>query len=203
MYEPREFDLKGVQGLSPRAIELHLGLYRGYVEQVNRHLGQIREKPGEAGKATYDARARSLAFEWNGMVLHEIFFDALRGPGRTLDEEGVFAEALDESFGGFDAWKKDLAAMAAVRGVGWVATVRDPETSSTFNVWLDEHQLGTPAGVQTLFVLDLWEHAWLLDYAPARKPEYVQTILANVDWSVIESRCPPAAEGPQRVERRA
>jgi Fe-Mn family superoxide dismutase len=127
MYDAREFNLQAVEGLSETAISLHLGLYRGYVENVNR--------------------------------LHELFFEELRGTGHRPDDSGVFAEALDQSFGGFDAWRKDVLQMAALRGIGWVVAARDRQTNRVFNVWVDEHHFGIPA------------------------------ILANVDWSVVEGRC--------------
>lgn len=181
-YTAREFDLSHVEGLSARAIELHLGLYKGYVQKVNELLG------GDA-QHNADQRARRMGFEWNGMVLHELFFEALRGPGSQIDERGVFAEALDESFGGFDAWRRDLAELAGLRGIGWVATVRDPATSRLFNVWIEEHHLGTPAGVQSVLLVDLWEHAWVLDFQPAQRSAYFDTILKNIDWAIVDERC--------------
>jgi Fe-Mn family superoxide dismutase len=190
-YSPRQFQLESVEGLSLRAIHLHLELYKGYVQNVNRLLAAKLETQ-ESGAATYE-RVRRLGFEWNGMVLHELFFEALRGPGRRIDGKGVFAEALDESFGGFEAWKNDLTALAAARGIGWVAAVRDPATNCLFNAWIDEHHLGMPAGVQTLLVIDLWEHAWILDYPPAERGRYVETVLRNVDWSIVDARA--GAEG--------
>lgn len=184
-YSPREFNLGSVEGLSRRALELHLGLYRGYVDKVNELLA-------DAPSHDPDARARRMGFEWNGMVLHELFFETLRGPGREPDPRGVFAEALDEHFGGFDGWRRDVTALAGLRGIGWVAAVRDPANGSLFNVWFDEHQLGTPAGVQFLFVLDLWEHAWLLDYKPAERDAYVDAVLRNTDWPAVDARCRPS-----------
>lgn len=189
MYSPREFDLKSVDGLSLRAIHLHLELYKGYVENVNKLLTQIREKGGAADEAAYDVRARRLGFEWNGMVLHEIFFETLRGPGSKIDEKGVFAEALDQSFGGFEPWKRDLIEMASLRGIGWVATVRDRTANRLMNVWIDEHHFGMPAGVRPILLIDLWEHAYLLDYVPSQRGAYVETVLNNIDWAVVESRC--------------
>ncbi len=196
MFEVRTFELGGVEGLSLRAVRLHMELYKGYVQQVNQLLTAIREQPDDcvADKAAADARTRRLPFEWNGMILHELFFESLRGPGSSPDEKGVFAEALDECFGGFSAWRDDMVRLAARRGVGWVLTVREAQTNRVFNVWVDEHHLGMPAGVQTLFALDLWEHAYLLDYGAGEKDVYVEVILNNTDWSLIEKRCLPAAE---------
>jgi Fe-Mn family superoxide dismutase len=178
-----------VEGLSARAIDLHLGLYRGYVEQVNALLTQLREKPAGMGQQMHDVVARRLAFEWNGMILHEVFFESLRGTGHRLDDSGVFAEALDQSYGGFDAWRTNVTEMAALRGIGWVITAREPQRNRIFNTWVNEHHLGVPAGVQIVFALDLWEHAYLLDYLPEQRRNYVGKILENTDWTVVERRC--------------
>jgi Fe-Mn family superoxide dismutase len=186
-YTPRQFALEGVEGLSLKAVHLHLDLYKGYVDNVNKLLA-ARAAGGEGKSAEYE-RVRRMAFEWNGVVLHELFFEALRGPGSEPDGKGVFAEALDENFGGFEPWQRDLAAMASLRGIGWVAAVRDPATNRLFNVWIDEHHLKMPAGVQTLVVVDLWEHAWILDYKPSERDAYFDVIMKNIDWSVVEGRC--------------
>jgi hypothetical protein len=89
---------------------------------------------------------RQFAFEYNGVVLHELFFEALQGPGApTLAADGVVAEAADISFGGVDKWQRDVAKRAGTRGVGLVLCVRDPQANRIFDVWVDQHQLGLGA----------------------------------------------------------
>lgn len=190
-YEIRDFDLSGVRGISQRALQLHLGLYHGYVEQVNALLGILQPHEVAAPLPALDREGavRRFPFEYNGMILHELFFEQLSGgKRRPLHETSVMAEAVDRAFGGFSAWQDDFESLAKTRGVGWVITLREPAGNAIYNTWIDEHQWGMPAGMDVVFVLDMWEHAYLLDFAPAQKPAYIQAVLDNVDWTVVESR---------------
>jgi Fe-Mn family superoxide dismutase len=185
VYEARSFDLSRLNGLSPEAIETHLGLYRGYVDKLNELTAKsTAQSPEEAA-----ARVRHFAFEYNGVVLHELFFEQLAGVGSApLASGSVVTEAADISFGGVEAWQRDVKLLAETRGVGWVMCVRDPMKNRIFNTWVDLHHLAMPAGCQILFVLDLWEHAYLLDFAPKQRADYVDTIWKQVDWSVVDRR---------------
>ena len=184
-YQVREFDLTRLEGLSAKAIETHLGLYKGYVEKLNELAGNgVADSPEKAA-----ARIRNFAFEHNGVVLHELFFEQLAGPRATqLRPGGVISEAADISFGGTDQWSRDIAQLAETRGVGWVATVRDPSKNRIYNTWIDLHHLSMPAGGQLLFVLDFWEHAYLLDFEPKERSEYFQLLWKQIDWAVVEGR---------------
>jgi Fe-Mn family superoxide dismutase len=184
-YEARDFDLKRLQGLSPKAIETHLGLYRGYVDKLNELAGKSAARtPEEAA-----ARVRHFAFEHNGVVLHELFFEQLAGPkAAQLRPGGVVAEAADISFGGVESWSRDVALLAETRGIGWVVTVRDPGRNRLYNTWVDLHHLAVPAGAQVLFVLDFWEHAYMYDFAPKQRADYFQLLWKQIDWNVVEGR---------------
>ncbi len=193
-YEAREFDLTAVIGLSQRAIELHLELYRGYVKAFNELLAEQKAGFPEAGDAVapldLSSHARRFAFEYNGIVLHELFFDALGAPGgQSPDKHGRLAEAAGRTFGGIDQWMKHAAGLAKLRGVGWVLAVREPATNRLYNVWVDLHHLMMPANTEIVLALDLWEHAYLLDFAPAQRENYFETLWNCVDWRKIEARC--------------
>jgi Fe-Mn family superoxide dismutase len=184
VYETRSFDLSRLQGLSPKTIETHLGLYKGYVEKLNELASRAGSSPDEVA-----SRVRRFAYEYNGVVLHELFFEQLSGPGAPqLSPGGVVTEAADISFGGTEEWRRDVYAMAETRGVGWVICVRDPVKNRIFNTWVDVHHLAVPAGSQLLFVLDFWEHAYLLDFAPKERAKYLDTLWKQVDWGVVERR---------------
>ena len=184
-YEVRDFDLKRLEGLSPKAIETHLGLYHGYVDKLNELAGKSAARTAEEASA----RVRQFAFEHNGVVLHELFFEQLAGPqAAQLRPGGVVSEAADISFGGTDQWSRDIALLAETRGVGWVVSVRDPARNRLYNTWVDLHHLAVPAGTQVLFVLDFWEHAFLYDFAPKQRGDYFQLVWKQIDWNVVESR---------------
>lgn len=184
----RGFDLAAVEGLSQKAIDLHLGLYRGYVDKLNALHNRL-DKDGSRDPDATAGRVRQFAFEYNGVVLHELFFEALAGPGApSLDAGGVVAEAADISFGGVENWKRDVAELAGTRGVGWVLCAREPQKNQIFNVWVDQHQLGLPAKCEILLALDFWEHAYLLDFSPQARDEYFELLWRQIDWSVVERR---------------
>jgi len=184
-YQVRPFDLAGVQGLSKRAIDLHLGLYKGYVDNLNKLLEQA---PKGGSPLAQDGYNRRFAFEYNGVKLHEIFFEQLVGKARQPLADSDWNEALKEHFGDFNGWKSGIEALATTRGVGWVLTLRERDTSRLYNFWVDLHHVNMPADSQIVFALDVWEHAFLIDFTPAQKADYVKTILENVDWAVVEKR---------------
>ena len=193
-YEVREFDLTAVAGLSPRAIELHLELYAGYVTNLNKLLAEQRAafpEPGEAATPLdLASHARRFAFEYNGVILHELFFEALGATGSGSPEQGgALAAAAEESFGGVKQWMQHAAGLAELRGVGWVITVRERTTNRLYNAWVDLHQLSVPANTDIVLALDLWEHAYLLDFAPAQREKYFETLWSSIVWEKVESRC--------------
>ncbi len=76
-----------------------------------------------------------------------------------------------------------------MRGVGWSIAYLDPAAGRVSNHWIELHESGNVAGFVPLLVMDVWEHAFLLDYKPADRPKYIEAFMANVDWSVVEQRC--------------
>ena len=189
-----DFDLSGVYGLSPRALELHLGLYEGYVSEVNLLLEQLSEFPGAGELSTKDrlerdGLVRRFAFEQNGVFLHETFFEALGGGRGSPAANGVFSDAVDGSYGGFDAWKQDVVELGKTRGVGWVITGRSKSDNRLLNLWVDDHTRGLVPGFDPVVAFDLWEHAYLLDFKPSRRQDYLQVLFDNMNWDVVESRC--------------
>jgi Fe-Mn family superoxide dismutase len=187
VYQARPFDLSRLQGISSQTIETHLGLYRGYVEQLNELVSESKATASSADGTA--SRVRRFAFEYNGVVLHELFFEQLSGPGSPQWSSGsVVAEAADIAFGGTEEWRRDIYALAATRGVGWVVCARDSMKNRIFNTWVDLHHLAFPASSQLLFVLDFWEHAYLLDFAPQERTKYLDTLWEQIDWGVVERR---------------
>lgn len=194
LYTAREFDLAAVTGLSTRAVELHLELYRGYVKAFNALLAEQQAAFPTAGDAVVpldlSAHARRFAFEHNGIVLHELFFEALGAPGGSSpDQQGRLAVAAARSFGSMGRWMQHAAALAQLRGIGWIVTLHDPERDVLYNTWVDLHHLGVPANLRVVLALDLWEHAYLLDFAPAQRGNYFEMLWNSVDWAKVEQRC--------------
>jgi Fe-Mn family superoxide dismutase len=192
-YQPREYSLYELEGFSSRAIAVHLDLYRAHVDMVNRLLAAKTLEPrtgGRNGDPPGGAHTDVFAFEYNGMVLHELFFEGLTTAlGTFPPPDGAFARAAERSFGGVDAWKKDLRALAATPRPGWALCALDRSSRRLFNVWVDLHELGLPAHTEPVLVVDLWEHAWIGDFEPAQRSDYIDLMLTQTDWQVVEKRC--------------
>lgn len=176
---------RGLARLSSESIDAHWALYEGYVRNTNELVEELDR--GRPGSRNWSELKRRLAFELNGMVLHEYYFGNLEA-GATLSPQSALAGALVGRWGSIPAWREDFAATAAMRGVGWAILYHDAMGDGLFNWWVSEHEIGHPAGLSPILVLDVFEHAWLIDYRVDQKPEYVEAFLANVRWSVVEQR---------------
>jgi superoxide dismutase, Fe-Mn family len=191
-YTPKKWSLAGRKGISDHTLEVHFGLYEGYVKNVNL-INEQREALAREGKAAatnlpYAELTRRLGFEYNGMVLHEYYFDNLTAAGNGAPTSGKLYEAAAASFGDFESWKKDFAAVGAMRGVGWAIAYQDPNSGRLSNHWVSLHEDGNVAGFTPILVMDVWEHAFMLDYKPADRPKYIEAFFTNVNWPTAESR---------------
>jgi Fe-Mn family superoxide dismutase len=195
-YAPKKWDLAGLQGISDKTLETHFGLYEGYVKNTNLLNEQLAEqlKAGTAAGANphFAELTRRLGFEYNGMRLHEYYFDNMTKSGGG-SAPGALNDALAQSFGDFETWKKDFTATGAMRGVGWAIAYQDPWTGRISNHWVTLHEDGNIAGFNPILVMDAWEHAFLLDYKPSERPKYIEAFFANIDWNKVASRLRPAA----------
>jgi Fe-Mn family superoxide dismutase len=197
-YTPKKFALRGLTGISDETLEMHFKLYEGYVAETNRLTGCLAEflrdgKVDQEEMPAYAELTRRLGFERNGMILHELYFANLRGPGGDEPApKSPLRRAVEASFGSWEVWKTDFTGIGKMRGVGWAICYQDPATGRLSNHWITLHETGHVAGFQPILVMDVWEHAFLLDYAPADRPKYIEAFLANVAWDVVESRLHPA-----------
>jgi Fe-Mn family superoxide dismutase len=196
-YKPREFNLSGLQGISDKTLEMHFKLYQGYVKETNNLSAKIAEflRDGQIDQEempAYSEFKRRMGFEFNGMVLHEYYFDNLKKQGPGAPAKGsAFHTAAERSFGSYDTWRVDFVGVAKMRGVGWAVCYRDPKTEYLSNHWIGLHETSNVAGFEPILVVDVWEHAYLLDYAPAERPKYIEACFANIDWDVLDARLGP------------
>ncbi|MHB8177690.1 MAG: superoxide dismutase [Vulcanimicrobiaceae bacterium] len=190
-YTPKKWDLLGLEGISDDTLGVHFGLYEGYVKNtnlLNERLIEIRAAGKNAGAdPAYAELVRRLGFEYNGMRLHEYYFDNLTKHPQDL-KAGKLHDALGEAFGGFDAWKKDFMAVGGMRGIGWVIAYLDTTNGQITNHWIAEHENGNVAGFKPIVVLDVWEHAYIRDYKPAERSKYIEAFFANLNWAACEER---------------
>ena len=193
-YKARQFDLSGLQGISDETLELHFKLYEGYVKETNKLNEKIWDfiqdaKVDQEEMPAYSELTRRLGFEYNGMVLHEYYFDNLKKGGGTgdPDKSSRFLTATAASFGSYDIWKADFMGVGKMRGVGWAICYENPQNGQLSNHWISLHETGNVAGFKPVLVMDVWEHAYLLDFKTER-PKYIDAFFSNINWSMVESR---------------
>jgi Fe-Mn family superoxide dismutase len=191
-YKERDFShLKGLNGISDKTLEIHLGLYAGYVKNTNILNEKVIEltEAGKTGTPEYSELKRRYGFEYNGMRLHEYYFENLKaGGGGEIKEGSALGKTIVETYSSLDIWRNDFSKVGAMRGVGWAVLFQDPVTKVLSNHWITLHEEGNVAGFVPILVMDAWEHAWILDYKPADRPKYIEAFLSNVDWAAVEKR---------------
>lgn len=188
MYTEQKFNIPELKGISKQNIETHLKLYAGYVKFSNTILEKIKEYQTEGDKHAYaiSELGRRFSFEFNGMRNHEYFFKSLEGGAQALSTESLLKKKIEEQFGSFDAWLASFKTLALTRGIGWAMLYYDTHTHQLTHAWIDEQHLGQLNGLQLVLGLDVWEHAFITDYAPADKKKYVDVFFENLNWNVIE-----------------
>ncbi|MCW9054500.1 MAG: Fe-Mn family superoxide dismutase [Candidatus Pacebacteria bacterium] len=189
-YQEQTFNLPALEGISAEQIEVHLGLYRGYVK----HTNLIREKIHELEVANKEGNTYTIAelrrrfsFEFDGMRMHEYYFESLEDGAKTL-EDGALKSALADKYGSFDGFIEHFKAVGMSRGIGWTVLYWDPKGETPHVAWVSDHELGVLAGLPVLIAMDMWEHAFMVDHVPAEKSAYIDAFLKNLNWSVVERR---------------
>lgn len=193
-YEPRSYELHNLQGISDRTLAMHVKLYEGYVKETNALTAKIHQfladgKVDQEEMPVYSELKRRYGFEYNGMVLHEYYFDNLMPNGSpNPDAHSPFRSAAERSFGTYEAWKADFIGVGKMRGVGWALCYLNPYNGKLTNHWVTLHETGTVAGFVPVLVMDVWEHAFILDYKPSERLSYIEAFFSNVNWKTVEHR---------------
>ena len=180
--------LLGMEGFSETLLKNHFTLYQGYVTNTNKlmeTLGQMG-KEGKTATPEFAELKRRLGWEFNGMRLHEHYFENLGGKG-GVDKTGKLYKKVSEDFGSYEAWEKEFRAVGAMRGIGWTVLYQDKLTGSLINFWINEHDVGHPAGCTPILILDVFEHAFMIDYG-LKRADYIEAFFKNIDWKAVESR---------------
>jgi Fe-Mn family superoxide dismutase len=185
VYTARDFTpLLGLSGLSDTLLTNHFTLYEGYVKNTNALIALLETK--EIGTPEYAELQRRLGWEWNGMRLHELYFENMTKEAKEL-EAGTLQENITKTFGSLENWKKHFIGVGSMRGIGWVILYQDTVTGQLFNTWINEHDMGHLSGCQPLLVMDVFEHAYMTDYG-IKKADYIETFFRSLNWNVIEKR---------------
>ena len=180
--------LIGMNGFSETLLKNHFALYQGYVTNTNKVWDALQAmlKEGKTATPEYAELKRRFGWEFNGMRLHELYFDNLGGKG-TINKSGNLAKLLPGAYGSVEAWEKDFRATGAMRGIGWVVLYQDDTNGWLFNQWISEHDGGHPAGCRPILIMDVFEHAYMLDYG-LKKADYIEAFFKNINWDAVEAR---------------
>lgn len=185
MYQAKDFSqLLGIPGMSDALLNNHFTLYQGYVTNTNKLIELMKDK--EVGTPEFAELHRRFGWEWNGMRLHELYFSNLAKGGVTLSGR-MLRPKIESTWGSYENWQKEFTGMASMRGIGWVILAHDKKDGKLFNVWINEHDGGLLAGATPLLVMDVFEHAFMLDYG-VKRADYITTFMASIDWHAVEER---------------
>jgi superoxide dismutase, Fe-Mn family len=184
--KPRELKpaLLELDGISRPSVEAHYRLYQGYVAKRNEILGKLAAVDREAANQVYsDLRALKvdLTFAIGGIKNHELYFEHLGGSGGN--PSGAIGRMIDRDFGSADAWRADLAA-TGMAGRGWAWTAYDWDERRLYNYIGDAQNTFPVWNATPVVALDVYEHAYFLDYQTDRAA-YIEAFLGNLDWEVV------------------
>ncbi|MBI5074304.1 MAG: superoxide dismutase [Nitrospirae bacterium] len=188
-YTARDFSaLVGMEGFSETLIKNHFTLYQGYVTNTNKVADILDQmlRDGKTATPEYAELKRRFGWEFNGMRLHEYYFENLGGKG-GLNKDGKLMKQMQADFGSYENWEKDFKATGTMRGIGWVALYADPANGKLFNVWVNEHDVSHPAGCTPVLIMDVFEHAYMIDYG-LKRADYIEAFFKNINWGAAESR---------------
>lgn len=190
MYQAQNYaHLIGTEGFSEKLLTTHFTLYEGYVNNTNKLADQLKTllDSDMASTPEYAELTRRFGWEFNGMRLHEYYFDNMKNAGAQLPSESPLHKILTQQFGTFETWQKDFVATGSMRGIGWAILYYDPKGDRYFNCWVNEHDMGHLAGCKPLLVMDIFEHAFMVDYG-TKRADYISAFMKSVDWRKVEER---------------
>lgn len=182
------YNLLGMKGFSDQLLTQHFKLYEGYVAQVN----SIQEKIGMlldanlSKSSEYAGLKKALAFEYDGMRLHELYFENLGGKG-PLNLQSQLYKKIIADFGSYEKWKADFIATGLLRGIGWAILYFDPNDNRLINAWVESHEKGHLANCDIILVMDVWEHAYITEYG-IQRGDYIDAFMSNIQWNIASNR---------------
>jgi len=183
--------LIGMEGFSETLLKNHFTLYQGYVTNTNKVLDtlDVMLKDGKTGTPEFAELKRRLGWEFNGMRLHEYYFENLGGKG-AINKDGDLAMKIDADFGSYERWEKDFKAVGTMRGIGWAVLYQDITNGKLINFWINEHDVSHPAGCNPVLIMDVFEHAFMIDYG-LKRADYIEAFFKNINWDAAGARLIP------------
>lgn len=181
--------LLGLEGFSDQLLKNHFTLYQGYVANTIK-LDDILKQYLQSGKVATPEFAelrRRFGWEFNGMRLHEFYFENLVKGGSELDQKSKLFKKIVIDFGYWENWENDFRGTGAMRGIGWVILYYDSATNRLFNAWVNEHDVGHLSGALPILIMDVFEHAFMIDYG-LKRADYINSFFKSINWAIVASR---------------
>jgi len=144
-------------------------------------------KEGKAGTPEFAELKRRFGWEFNGMRMHELYFGNMAKEGKVITAHSSLAKKIVEQFGSLQIWETAFKAVGTMRGIGWVVLAYDTVGKKFFNLWINEHDVGHLVGTTPLLIMDVFEHAYMVDYG-LKKADYIAAFFKAIDWKVVEER---------------
>jgi superoxide dismutase, Fe-Mn family len=187
-FEAKQFEaINGIDGMSERMMKEHYKLYEGYVKKANEILEKLKTVDRSTANATQsDLRALKLGFSFalNAIKSHELYFGNISGKGGQPG--GWLGSAIEQHFGSYDNWMTDMKA-TGIAARGWVWFAWDWNTKTLFNYLGDAHDAFPIWSATPLVALDVYEHAYMIDYGVARA-DYIDVFFKNLNWDEVEQK---------------
>jgi len=187
-YEARKFNLPSMEGISDESVKQHIGLYEGYVKNFNAISAKLLEYAADTEKNAHalSELIRRKSFEFDGMRLHEHYFEQFEGGPTGLTTNGPLAQILEKEYHGH--FNEYFKAIGNMRGPGWAILYYDPVGKQFQAGFAGEQHQGHFVTLPIILALDVWEHAFILDYGAAGKGKYIEAFFKNLNWDVMEKR---------------
>jgi superoxide dismutase, Fe-Mn family len=189
-YEAKNYDnlIGKITGLDDSLLKMHFKLYQGYVKNTNLLLQKINEldEKGENKTPDFAGLKHMLGWEFDGMLLHELYFENLGG-NKPLDKNDPLYAKIESDFGSYEKWKSDFIATGLIRGIGWVVSYVDPKQGRLINEWINEHDVGHLAGGTPILIMDVFEHAYITQFGIDRA-KYIDVFFNNINWDAASKR---------------
>lgn len=191
-YQIKNFDslIGNIKGLDDNLLKMHFKLYEGYVNNTNSVLQKIQSltDQGQSRTPEFAGLKRILGWEFNGMLLHEYYFENLGGSNsKPLNSDDPLYLKMQKDFGSYDQWKSDFISTGMMRGIGWVVAYVEPKSGRLLNEWINEHDLGHLSGATPILIMDVFEHAYITQFALDRN-KYIDVFFNNINWDVASKR---------------
>jgi Fe-Mn family superoxide dismutase len=193
-YEARKFTIPKLEGISEESVKQHIGLYEGYVKNFNAIATKLVEYAADTEKNAHalSELMRRKSFEFDGMRLHEYYFEQFEGGPTPITANGALGRALEKEYKTY--FVEYFKAIGNMRGPGWAMLYWDPAQKEFQAGFAGEQHQGHFVTLPIILAMDVWEHSFILDYGAAGKGKYIDAFFKNLNWSVVEKRFTEASK---------